>query len=89
MELNSCIEDGAVVYTRHFRDELVEDNLTMEDVVTVCRSGAIVVPAEKDIRTGDWKYRIEGLTTDQTRIAVVFCLRPDKAVMITVFERTR
>lgn len=86
--LNSCLEDGAVVYTRHFRDELANDDLTMEDVLVVCRSGAIVRVPETDIRTGEWKYRIEGSTAEHRQIAVVFCIRPGATVFITVFERT-
>lgn len=87
--LNSCLQDGTVTYTKHFRDELANDDLTTEDVLSVCRSGAIVVSPEKDIKTGDWKYRIEGLTADRRQIAVVFSFRqPRAAVFITVFERT-
>ncbi len=59
----------------------------MEDVLAVSRSGVIVMSPEKDIRTGAWKYRIEGLTAERRSIAVVFCLRSDAAVFITVFER--
>jgi hypothetical protein len=40
------IEDGTVSYTRHFREELAKDDLTIEDVLAVCRSGAIVLPPE-------------------------------------------
>jgi hypothetical protein len=57
-------------------------------VLTVCRSGALVMSPEKDIRTGDWKYRIEGSTVERRDVAVVFCLKPGAAVFITVFERT-
>ena len=42
---------------------------------------------ERDIKTGDWKYRIEGLTADRRRVAVVFAFRQEKAVFITVFTR--
>jgi hypothetical protein len=86
--LNFCLEDGTVSYTRHFRDELASDDLTIEDVLAACRSGAIVMAPEKDIRTGHWKYRIEGITAERRSIAVVFSLLPHAAVFITVFERT-
>lgn len=86
--LNRCLEDGAVVYSRHFRDELANDDLTMEDILAVCRSGAIVMAPEEDIKTGSWKYRIEGITADRRQAAVVFTFRRGLAVFITVFERT-
>jgi hypothetical protein len=59
----------------------------MEDVIRVCKSGAIAMPPEQDIRTGQWKYRIEGITPDLSRIAVVFAFRTELAVYITVFRR--
>jgi hypothetical protein len=85
--LTICLEDGTVRYTRHFREELAKDDLTMADVLVVCRSGAIVMSPERDIRTGDWKYRIEGFTTERRQVAVVFSLGREAATFITVFER--
>jgi Domain of unknown function (DUF4258) len=86
-ELNRCLHEGRVVYSKHFRDELLNDDLTMEDILAVCRSGAIIMASEKDIKTGQWKYRIEGITADRRQVAVVFTFRPELAVLITVFER--
>jgi hypothetical protein len=86
--LNRCLEEGAVIYSQHFRDELANDDLTTGDILTVCGSGAILMAPEKDIRTGQWKYRIEGMTADRRQVAVVFTFRTDLAVFITVFERT-
>ncbi|MEP7367346.1 MAG: DUF4258 domain-containing protein [Acidobacteriota bacterium] len=88
-KLNGCLEEGAVRYSRHFRDELLNDQLTTEDVLTVCKSGAISMVPEQDIKTGQWKYRIEGLTADRRKVAVVFSFVMDQAVFITVFERKR
>lgn len=87
-ELLARLSGGRVVYTRHFRDELRNDGLTMQDVLTVCRAGAIRRQAEIDLKTGLWKYRIEG-SSDGRRLAVVFTFREDGAVFITVFEETR
>ena len=87
-KLNRCLEEGAVIYSQHFRDELANDDLTMEDVLAVCRSGAIIMAPEEDIKTGKWKYRIEGITADRRQVVVVFTFRPGLAVFITVFERT-
>ena len=50
--LNRCLEEGDVRYSRHFREELADDNLGMEDVLTICRSGAIIMAAEKDLKNG-------------------------------------
>ena len=74
---------------RHFKEELAIDGLTTEDVLTVCRSGVVFMAPEKDIKTGDWKYRIEGSTADHDYVALVFTLKPEhKAVFITAFRRS-
>jgi len=78
---------GTVIVTGHFKKELANDNLAMGDVLTVCRSGTIIQSPEKDLKTGQWKYRIEGWNVDRRKLAVVFGFRPDSTVMITVFER--
>ncbi len=44
---------------------------------------------EIDPKTGNWKYRIEGMTADQRKVGIVFTFRSELAVFITVFERTR
>jgi uncharacterized protein DUF4258 len=88
-KLNQCLDEGTVIYSRHFREELANDDLTTEDVLRVCKSGAVAVPPEKDIKTGDWKYTIEGITVDRRNIAVVFTFRLVSAVFVTVFERKR
>ena len=83
-----CLARGQVIFTRHFLEELRNDTLTMQDVLTVCRTGVVVDPPEPDIRSGEWKYRIEGRTLDQDLVVVVFCFRAeDGAVFITVFRR--
>ena len=87
-KLNRCLEDGTVVYSKHFREELANDDLTRDDVYAACRCGVIAMAPEKDIRTGHWKYRIEGTTAERRRLAVVFSFRIEFAVLITVFERT-
>jgi hypothetical protein len=87
--LNLSLDDGFVIYTRHFKDELARDGLTMEDVLAICHSGVVLMAPEKDIRTGDWKYRIEGCTADREDVALIFTLKPErKAVFITAFKRS-
>jgi hypothetical protein len=88
VKLNHCLEEGTVVYSKHFREELSNDRLTMSDVLTVCRAGAISREPEIDIRTGQWKYTIDGITADRDRVAVVFTFRSERAVFITVFKRS-
>ena len=43
---------------------------------------------EVDIRSGEWKYRIEGVTIEGVGVAVVFTFREGRVVFITVFKRS-
>jgi hypothetical protein len=50
-------------------------------------------PPEPDIKTGEWKYRVEGYEPGDKWVAVVFSFKtPDRAFLITIFSmeaRTR
>jgi len=39
--MRHCLESGEVVPSKHFRDELANDNLDMADALTVLKSGNI------------------------------------------------
>jgi hypothetical protein len=82
-----CLLDGAVIQSRHFRDELRNENLVFSDALHVLECGCIYAPSEQDIKTGEWKYRIEGREPDGLWIAVVFCFKAeDTTFLITVFS---
>ncbi len=88
--LHRCLEDGAVAYGTHFREELANESLSIGDAWVVLRTGRIYDPPEQDIKTGDWKYRVEGRVPDGTRIAIVFCFKSlEKVFLITVFSIER
>ncbi len=85
--LRHCLDCGGVRPGRHFRDELANEGLSMPDAWTVMRSGAIYDPPEQDIRTGEWKYRVEGYAPDGEWLAIVFCFKTrEQAFLITVFS---
>lgn len=82
-----CLESGFIIPSRHFRDELEADNLDMLDAKYVLKHGHIYREPEIDVKTREWKYRIEGKTIDGARIAVVFCFKTtDTCFCITVFS---
>jgi hypothetical protein len=88
-----CVEEGGIIPSRHFREKLQTERLTYADAVCVLESGAIYDPPECDIRTGQWKYRIEGYERTGVWLAVVFTFTDeDEALLVTVFtiqERSR
>jgi uncharacterized DUF497 family protein len=85
--LRHCLEDGEVRYGRHFRDELANEGLSIEDAWNVLRHGRIFDSPEQDIKTGEWKYRVEGQEPGGRTIAVVFCFKAiERVFLITVFS---
>lgn len=59
----------------------------MQDVIEIVKKGSIKMEAEKDLVTGEWKYRIEGKNIDGDVIAVIVSIVDDKtSKYITVFE---
>lgn len=85
--LRHCLEEGKVSYGRHFRDELANEELSIEDVWSVLRHGQIFRPAEQDIKTREWKYRIEGREPGGATLAIVFCFKEiDHVFLITIFS---
>jgi hypothetical protein len=85
--LRQCIEQGRLRIGKHFRDELRADSFDINQALSVMRSGNIFDAPECDIKTGEWKYRIEGYEPEGRCIAIVFCFKPPSlAFLITAFE---
>jgi hypothetical protein len=85
--LRHCLEEGEVVPARHFRDELANESISFADVWAVLRSGAIYDEPEQDIRTGEWKYRVEGYEPGGEWMAVVLTFKTrERAFLVTVFS---
>lgn len=85
--MRECLQDGQVKPTKHFLDALADEpDLAIPDVWQVLRTGCIFGPPEQDIKTGEWKYKIEGKTPDGTWMAVVFCFKSaDRVNLVTIF----
>lgn len=88
--LHECLGGaGTVVPGKHFREELEKEGLTLPEAWQVLRCGCIYNPPERDIRTGEWKYTVEGYTSEGTWLCIVFCLKQvNEAYLITVFSVT-
>ena len=59
-----CLSAGRVIPGRHFKEELANEGLDILDAHNVLRTGNIFQEPEPDIRSGDWKYRMEGTDLD-------------------------
>lgn len=85
-----CLSAGRLIPTKHFREELANDGLDILDAHNVLRTGNIFHEPEPDIRSGDWKYRMEGTDLDGKPLAVVFCFKDESTgFLITAFSIRR
>jgi hypothetical protein len=85
--LHYCLGDGEVKHGTHFREELAKEKLSYEDAWGVLLRGRIFDPPEQDIKTGEWKYRIEGREAGGKWVAIIFSFKTiDRAFLITVFS---
>ena len=85
--LRRCLEEGEVVPGGHFRDELAKEGLAFIDAWAVLRSGRVYDEPEPDIKTGEWKYRVEGYEPGGKCLAIVFSFKTlDRAYLITIFS---
>ena len=62
--LRRCVDSGFVIPSKHFREEILNEGLDLVSAYDVLRKGLIYDPPERDIRTGDWKCRVEGREPD-------------------------
>lgn len=76
--------NGKVVPRKHLKKRLKERRLTMQDVLYVLKSGAIYDEPELDIRTNNWKYKVEGITIDEKPIKVPVVIIGDSIFLLTV-----
>ena len=79
--------EGRIIVGRHFRDELANERLALTDVWEVLRTGRIYGEPETDIRTREWKYRMEGWEQGGKWLAIVFSFKAmDTAFLVTIFS---
>lgn len=84
--IRHCLTMGKVIPGKHFREELANEGLDILDAHHILKTGKILQEPEPDIRSGDWKYRIEGIAVDGGALAIVFCFKDaDTAFLITAF----
>jgi hypothetical protein len=72
---------------KHFREELAKEGLAMVDAEGVLRTGQVFDSAEQDLRTGEWKYRLEGHEPGGKWLIIVLCFKAiDEMFLISVFS---
>lgn len=83
--LRDCIRERRYVVTLHAQDEMDNDSLSIFDVERVVLPGEIV-ERQREAKTREWKYLLQGKALDDREVVVVTKMGPtDKLVVITVF----
>ena len=82
-----CLQKGSIRPSFHFREELANEGLTEQDAYKVLKYGRIYDEAEQEMKSGEYKYRIEGHEPGGKWLVIVFCFKSiDMALLITVFS---
>lgn len=85
--LHRCLEEGSVIPGPHFTKALADEGLTFPDAVTVMKCGNVYDEPEPDIKTGEWKYKVEGYEPDGKWLCIVFSFKTrHTAFLITVWS---
>lgn len=83
--MRELVRADKYVVTVHGRQEMVADRLTVFDVERCFLTGAII-ERQKDRRTGEWKYVVEGETVSGLKAVAVSKIAPTKKLaIITVY----
>ena len=83
--MRKLVRTSRYVMTVHGHEEIEADQLTVFDVEHCILTGEII-KRQKDRRTGEWKYLVEGKTLSGDRaVAVSKIGPPGKLVIITVY----
>jgi len=75
--------NGAIVPTVHFKKRMTDRKISMQDVIAALKNDAIYDEPELDIKINQWKYRVEGKTTDDEPLVVVVGLDGPRNILIT------
>lgn len=85
--IRECVDCGDILLTKHFRDELQAENLTVADAFYVLQHGRIFNEPEFNPRYQEWNYRMEGAEPDGKSVAIIFGFTEDEAgLLITIFS---
>ena len=78
--IRDILQSGRFIYSKHAKDEMLEDDLTTVDCENVLRGG-VVRPGEYE--NGTWRYRVE-----TSKITVVIAFRSEQELVVVTAWRS-
>ncbi|HZX35693.1 MAG TPA: DUF4258 domain-containing protein [Thermodesulfobacteriota bacterium] len=78
----------SIGYTEHFKQELKNDRLDINDAHYILENGLIVDEPELDQKHGEWRYRVKGRAIDSKAATVLVITFPSRTSIkcITIFK---
>ncbi len=85
-QMRDKVRKRQYVMTLHAEEEMSDDELSIFDVERGLLTGEIV-ERQKDAKTGEWKYLVQGKTVSDDDMIVVAKISPiGKLVIVTVYR---
>ena len=85
-QLQDAVEAGATIFTTHSQEEMNEDDLYIFDLEQCVLTGGII-ERQWDDAYGEWKYLVQGESTDGDEIVVVVKLdEQGQIIFITTYR---
>src|SRR5262245_18838042 len=90
-EIRNLVNAGCgVELTTHAREKMTAEGVSLVDVMHVLRSGVVRRAPDRDVRTGNEKFRVEGTSDDRRLcVVVVFEVYPVRLRVVTVWKDKR
>jgi len=86
-ELRRCVEEGFIQYLPHFLARCMERGVDPQEVVNVLKRGMIYSEPELDMRRNQWRYKVEGRTSEGEELVVIVTFADENTtVVITVIS---
>ena len=79
--IRKILQAGRFTYSKHAKEEMLEDDLTTVDCENILRAGVVRPP---DFEKGSWRYRVE-----TSRMAVVITFRSVKELVVVTAWREK
>lgn len=79
--IRSILQSGRFTYSKHAKEEMLEDDMTTVDCENVLRAGVVQPP---DFEKASWRYRVE-----TSRMAVVVAFRSSTELVVVTAWRVK
>jgi len=85
--IRHCLRQGRIRITRHFKEQLAAEGLTIGDAYYVLQQGIVLHEPEHDVFFQQWRYRMEGTEPDGKYVSIIFTFEgPEDGVLVTIFS---